>query len=141
MSKKILVLEDDNKVFNMILPVLSQYGTVEQVRAVDEAIGSFNENGDFDLVIVDLKIIAEGLSSEQMVNYCDMEGLAFLIEYYLKAKDEKESEDLAKKIIICSRYTANLERKFPEQSKWFMKVQKGDGFVGRLDSMVRKLFQ
>lgn len=140
-NKTILVVEDDKLVFDMINAVVEPYGQVIHERAVDGAIGALNEYGSFDLLIVDLKIVAQGLTSTQMVEYRDMEGYAFLKEFYWKgAKDEQEKEHLMGKTIICSRYKSTFEKKYPTEAKQLTLVSKDTGFVGKLQTQIKKIF-
>lgn len=140
-NRTILVIEDDKKVFEMINTVVEQYGEVIHERAVDCAIGALQEYGTFDLLIVDLKIIARGLSSNQMVEYRDMEGYAFLNEFYWKnAKDDQERKHLEETTIICSRYKAEFEKKYPSMSKKLILISKDTGFIGKLKTQIKKIF-
>lgn len=143
MNKSILIVEDDKRVYEMINNVVSRYGTVEHVRAVDGAIGAFEASEDFfDLVVLDLKVVAQGLTQEQMVQYRDMEGLAFINEYYLRdVKDDEEIKQISKTIVICSRYTADFEKRFPKQASQFTLITKNNGFIKKLESHVNKLFK
>jgi len=139
-NKVILIIEDDKKVFEMINSCVSQFGSVVHERAVDGAIGALEEYDSFDLVIVDLKILAQGLNLEQMVLYRDMEGLGFLKEYYWeKAPNEEEKSRRKATTIICSRYTEDLRSEFPDDAKSLVLISKESGFVGKLQARVRKL--
>ncbi len=140
MNKTVLVVEDDKKVFDMINTIVEQYGDVVHERAVDGAIGALKEYCSFDLLIVDLKIIAQGLTSDQMVEYRDMEGYAFLNEFYWKtAKDDQERRHLEETTIICSRYKAAFEKKYPSMSKKLILISKDTGFVGKLKTQIKKI--
>lgn len=141
MNKRILVIEDSRTHAEMIEAAVSQYGTVVCVRAVDEAIGAFMEESRFfDLVIMDLQIIGQGLTPEQQTQYLGLEAFAFINEYYLAAlKNEEERREIAKTIIVISRCAFELKERFPEQTKEFTTINAESGFIKNLCREVKRI--
>lgn len=151
MEKKILVVEDDRKIFDMIVSSLdSSSFEVIRARAVDEALGAVEEEGPFDCIVVDLSILANGLTLEQMEKYRHLEGYAFLKEYlwtgtlenYKWNEEEKETkvEKLRSKTIICSRYIKLLEETFGDEVGDLKIVLKDKGFEKEVTSLIKNIF-
>lgn len=151
MRKKILVVEDDGKVYKMLLdqfePSLFE---VVRVRAVDEAIGAVEENGPFDCFVVDLWILAVGLTLEEMDEYFHREGYAFLKNYlwsgelkrYKWEKKEKGKiiNELKCKTIICSRYVDDFKKEHPGEFSDEQLINKKDpGFEKRVAYLVNMI--
>lgn len=99
-KKNVLIVEDNGAVFDMIKNELdSSKFKVVRARAADQAIGYFEDNATFDCCVVDLQILAYGLTIEEMDEYQDREGYALLKNYLWRKGIIKKSQT-----IICSRY-------------------------------------
>lgn len=118
-KKNVLIVEDNGAVFNMLKDELdeSQFN-VERARAVDEAIGYFEDDSTFDCCIVDLQIQAFGLTIEEMDEYQDREGYALLKNYLWKEGKIKKSQT-----IICSRYISLFIKEYRKE----IEELKGEG--------------
>lgn len=141
-KKKVLVVEDSGAVFNMLENLLdkSKY-EVERARAVDEAIGAVRENGPFDCCVVDLQIIAYGLSIEEMDEYQDREGYALLKNYLWKEDKIQKSQT-----IICSRYISSFKKEFKREieeciNEGLKLVDKTKEFEKNVSSLINEICQ
>lgn len=149
MKKKILVVEDDGRIFDMIEGSLDlSLFKVIRARAVDEALGAVEGDGPFDCFVVDLSIFASGLTLEQMEKYQRLEGYAFLKEYLWTGtlknhkwnEEEKENKikELRGKTIICSRYIKLLKEKFGDEVSDLKMVLKDKGFEKIVSNLIKE---
>ncbi|MBR6936604.1 MAG: hypothetical protein IKH63_03380 [Prevotella sp.] len=137
MAKRILVVEDDPLIFEMLNNALASY-VIVRARAVDEACGAVEENGPFDCFVVDLKISASGLTLEEMAKYQRREGYAFLKNYLWKG-NENEIKELKRKTIICSRYVYDLRKEYGDETDGLQMVLKDMGFETKVASLIEKI--
>lgn len=138
--KKILFVEDNGSVFEMMRNQLrdSNYQIV-RARAVDEAIGTCEENGPFDCYVVDLQILSYGLTLSKMAEFQNREGYAFIKEYLLKDKSPKDIKELKSKIIICSRYLLDFKKEYREEIDGMHLVDKMKGFEKEVALLINKI--
>ena len=139
-KKKVLIVEDNGNVFTMLENELdSSVFDVVRVRAIDEARGALEEEGPFDCFVVDLQILAIGLTLEEMDKYQNMEGYAFLKEYVWDNKTDEEVKELKSKTIICSRYVSELKKEYRNEIDGLNLVDKTMGFEKVVASLVKKI--
>ena len=139
-KKKILIVEDSEGVFKMMEKELdSSTFFAKRARAVDEARGALGKYGPFDCIVVDLQILAIGLTLEQMDEYQDREGYAFLKEYLWKGKTEEEVKELKAKTIICSRYVSGFKKEYRNEIDGLTLVDKTQGFEEEVASLIKKI--
>lgn len=145
---KVLLIEDDLNVFNMLKSVLNPSFEIVRARAVDEAMGAVEEEGPFDCFVVDLSILSSGLTLEEMAMYKRREGYAFLKNYLWKGrlnnyKWEADNPDAVKllksKTIICSRYTPDFSSEFGDEVDDLKMVIKDKGFEKRVALLIEKI--
>ena len=146
--KKVLIVEDDINVFNMLKNSLGSSFQLVRARSVSEAIGAVEEEGPFDCFVVDLNIFALGLTIEEMVDYQRREGYAFLKNYLWKGKLEnykwegdnpEKIKELKGKTIICSRYTIDLRKEERGEIDGIKMVLKDYGFEKKLFDLVKAI--
>jgi CheY-like chemotaxis protein len=137
--KKILFVEDNGSVFEMLKSELDSSYKTERVRAVDEAMDAEEEIGPFDCYVVDLQILAFGLTLSEMSEYQDREGYAFIKNFLFKDKTEEEIRKLKSKIIICSRYVLNFKKEFKDEIEGLILVDKTKGFEKKVVSLINKI--
>jgi len=139
MKKKILVVEDDGKVFKMLENQLDLSSfEIERARSVAEAIGAVEEAGPFDCFVVDLSILATGLKLEEMEKYQRREGYAFLKNYLWKGTEDI-IKDLKRKTIICSRYVNDFIKEYRDEVDSLQMVLKDKGFEKKVASLIEKI--
>lgn len=139
-KKKILIVEDNEGVFKMMEKELdSSTVFVKRARAVDEAIGALRKYGPFDCFVVDLQILAMGLTLEQMEKYQDREGFAFLKEYAWDGKKDEELKQMKSKTIICSRYVSGFKKEYRNEIDGLALVDKTPGFEKEVASLVKEI--
>lgn len=140
-KKRVLVVEDDFKVFNMLKNTLdSSSFEIIRVRAVDQAVGAVEEEDPFDCYVVDLSILASGLTLEEMAKFQNREGYAFLKNYLWKGTEE-EVKELKNKTIICSRYTKEFEKELRGRIDDLQMILKDKGFEEKLARKIEKICQ
>lgn len=139
--KKVLFVEDNGSVFEMLKRQLDSSYEIERVRAVDEAIGADEDKGPFDCYVVDLQILAFGLTLSEMSEYQDREGYAFIKNYLFKDKTDVEIRKLKSKIIICSRYVLDFRKEFKDEIEGLILVDKTKGFEKKVVSLIKKICQ
>lgn len=137
--KKILFIEDNGSVFEMLKNELDSSYEIERVRAVDEAMGAEEEFGPFDCYVVDLQILAFGLTLSEMSEFQDREGYAFVKNYLLKNKTNEEIKVLKSKIIICSRYVLEFKKEYRNEIEGLILVDKTKGFEKTVVSLINKI--
>lgn len=140
MAKRILIVEDDGLVYKMLEKVLGKSYEIVRARVVDEAIGAVEEDGPFDCFVVDLSILASGLTLEEMDTYKRREGYAFLKNYLWHGTDE-EVKELKRKTIICSRYVNDFRREYGDETNGLLMVLKDKGFDNKVASLIEKICQ
>jgi len=139
-GKKILIVEDNEGVFKMMEKELdSSTFFVKRARAVDEAVGALGKYGPFDCIVVDLQILAMGLTLEQMEKYQDREGYAFLKEFLWKGGKDEEVKELKSKTIICSRYVSGFKKEYRNEMDGLTLVDKTPGFEKEVTSLIKKI--
>lgn len=147
--KKILIVEDDGRIYNMIKAELDPSSfEIVRARAVDVAIGAVEEDGPFDCFVIDLNILGTGLTLEEMANYKRREGYAFLknhlwsgkLKNYLWQENEKEKkvEELKSKTIICSRYVDKFEDELLNDFNKEQLIKKDKEFERKVAKLVNK---
>lgn len=138
--KKILIIEDDGNIYRMIVDELDQ-STFEivRVRSVIEARGAVDEDGPFACFVVDLSIIADGLTLEEMAEYPRREGYAFLKHYLWAGKTENEVKKMKRKTIICSRYVNDFKKEFRNEVEGLQMVLKDYRFEKKISNLVKKI--
>ena len=142
MKKKILVVEDDGMVYKMLMKEIDQsLFDISRVRAVDEAMGAIEEEGPFDCFVVDLWILASGLTLEEMDEYYQREGYAFLKNHLWKDKTEDEVKELKRKTIICSRYVNEFKKDYRSEVEGLQMVLKDYKFEKKVAELVKKICQ
>lgn len=142
MKKKILVVEDDGMVYKMLKKEIDQsLFDISRVRAVDEAMGAIEEEGPFDCFVVDLWILASGLTLEEMDEYYQREGYAFLKNHLWKDKTEDEVKELKRKTIICSRYVNEFKKDYRSEVEGLQMVLKDYKFEKKVAELVKKICQ
>lgn len=139
--KKILFIEDNGSIFEMLKNELGPSYEIERVRAVDEAIGAEEEEGPFDCYIVDLQILAFGLDLSEMSDYQDREGYAFIKKCLFKDKTYEEIKQIKNKIIICSRYVLDFKTEYRDEIEGLNLVDKTKGFEKKVVSLIKKICQ
>lgn len=150
MNKKVLIVEDDINVFNMLKNSLGSSFQLVRARSVSEAKGAVEEEGPFDCFVVDLSILALGLTNEEMVNYQRREGYALLKNYLWQGKLEnykwegdnpEKVKELKSKTIICSRYTIDLRKEIRGEADGIKMVLKDYGFEKKVVDFVKAICQ
>lgn len=134
---KILFIEDDVNVFEMYKNELDSSYEIVRVRAVDEAIGANDEEGPFDCYVVDLQVLAFGLTLGEMAEYKDMEGYAFIKNYLWKDKTKEQIKELKKRTIICSRYILDLKKLYRNEIDGLNLVDKSKGFEKKVITLIK----
>lgn len=112
---RILIVEDDGYIFKMIQDIFSSDLELVRARGVDEAIGEYLYNGPFNCFIIDLQIIASGLTEDEMVNFQSREGYALLKNYIWKNLTEEQIKTMKSQTIICSRYINDFKKEYDEE--------------------------
>ena len=135
-----LIVEDSGAVFEMLENELdiSRF-KVDRARAVDEAIGYFEDDVTYDCCVVDLQILAYGLTIEEMDEYQDREGYALLKNYLWKKGKIKKSQT-----IICSRYIRDFIKENEKDIKRLKEeglklVDKVKGFETNVVSLINEI--
>lgn len=138
--KRILFVEDNVSVFEMLRKQFED-GTYEitRARAVDEAVGAFEESGPFDCYVVDLQILSFGLTISEMAEYQNQEGYAFIKKYLWGGQNEEQIKELNSKIIICSRYIPDFKKEYREEIKGLNLVDKTKGFEKKVASIINNI--
>lgn len=139
--KKILFIEDNGSIFEMLKNELGLSYKIERVRAVDEAIGAEEEEGPFDCYIVDLQILAFGLTLSEMSEYQDREGYAFVKKCLFKDKTDEEIKEVKSKIIICSRYVLDFKKEYRDEIEGLNLVDKTKGFEKKVAKLIKQICQ
>lgn len=141
MIKKILLVEDNGNIYNMLKDHLDDtIYKIIRVRAFDEACGADEEDSPFDCYVIDLQIHSYGLSLSQMTKYKNREGYAFIKEY-LYNKENVVIENLKPKIIICSGFISAFEKEFGSEIEGLRLVEKKKGFELEVASLIEKICQ
>ena len=150
MNKKVLIVEDDIGVFEMLKNSLESSFDLIRARSVSEAIGAVEEEGPFDCFVVDLSILALGLTPEEMRDFQRREGYAFLKNYLWQGKlknykwdgDNLEKvKELKSKTIICSRYANDFRKEIRSKADGLKLVLKDYGFEKKVANFVKALCQ
>lgn len=150
MSKKVLIVEDDLGLFNMLQRELGTSFDLIRARSVAEAIGAVEENGPFDCFVVDLSILNLGLEREEKIKYQRREGYAFLkhylwsgtLEHYEWEGDNLEKvNDLKSKTIICSRHVNDFKIEFRSEIAGLKFVLKNSGVEKKVIDLVKMICQ
>lgn len=150
MNKKVLIVEDNYDVYNMLKRELESSFELIRARSVVEAMGAVEEDGPFDCFVVDLSILAKGLTTEEMAEYQRREGYAFLKNYLWEGKLEnyrwegenpEKVKDLKSKAIICSRYANDLKKEIRSEADGLKIVLKISGFEKTVIDLVKKICQ
>ncbi len=140
MEYQILIVEDDGKIYKMLQEELnSDYGLF-RARAVDEAIDEYQYSKEtgfpFDCFIIDLQIIASGLTESEMVKYEKREGYALLKKIWRKYTKDKEY--IKKRTIICSRYVSDFAKEYSEKElEGLTLIMKKTGFEKEVKKAVK----
>jgi CheY-like chemotaxis protein len=137
--KKILLVEDDNSILRMLEEAIDPYSEIIRVRAVDEALGAFKENGPFDCFIVDLQIVPKGLAFDKMVDYQNREGYAFLLKIW-EGKSQEEISKLKAKTIICSGFIEDFKKEHTDDIKGLLLVDKNKD-LNKLSLFVNRIVE
>ncbi len=141
--KKILFVEDNWNVFEMLKNQLDETYKIVRERAVDQAIGATDkateENDPFDCYVIDLQILSFGLTLSEMAEYQNREGYAFIKNYLLKDKNAGQVKEIKSKIIICSRYILEFKKEYRDEIKGMYLVDKTKGFEKKVASLIRKI--
>ncbi len=146
--KKVLIVEDDINVFEMFKKSLGSSFQLVRARSVSEAIGAVEDEGPFDCFVVDLSILALGLTPEEMIDYQRREGYAFLKNYLWQGKLEnykwegdnpEKVKELKGKTIICSRYTIDLRKEIRSEADGIKMVLKDYGFEKKVVDLVKAI--
>lgn len=150
MNKKVLIVEDNFDVYNMLKRELESSFNLIRARSVVEAWGAVEEEGPFDCFVVDLSILAKGLTTKEMAEYQRREGYAFLKNYLWAGKIEnykwegdnpEKVKNLKSKTIICSRYANDLRKEIGSEADGLQIVLKISGFEKKVVDSVKKICQ
>lgn len=136
--KKILLVEDEYSIANMLEKEMDASVKIVRARAVDEALGAVDEDGPFDCFVVDLQIIPKGLTFDEIADYQNLEGFAFLKKFW-EGKDSNEIAELKSKTIICSGFISLLKGEYRSEIKDLILVEKSYGFEKKLVSLIKKI--
>jgi len=143
MEYQVLIVEDDGKIYKMLQEELESDYKLIRVRAVDEAIGAYRfmkkKGLSFDCFIIDLALIASGLTDQEMDDYENKEGFAFLKKIW---KEHPEDEEYVRaRTIICSRYISKLQTEHLEDElKYLSLISKEDKeFERKVTEAVNKI--
>ena len=136
--KKILLVEDEINILRMLEEAIDPHIEIVRVRAVDEALGAVEEDGPFDCFIVDLQIVPKGLTFEEMVDFQNREGYAFLIKFW-EGKNEEVITQLKAKTIICSGFIREFKKEYTNDIKGLLLVDKNKGFEKKISLLVNKI--
>jgi len=138
MSKfEVLIVEDEGNIFDMIKGEMDneEYKFV-RARSVAKAIDRYEES-KFDCYVVDLRIGSLGLEEQEMVDFYNFEGYAWIKKYVLNSMRKEEILDFKKKTIICSKYVTLFQENYPmEEIKDFNFVNKEDNFESKLKECI-----
>jgi CheY-like chemotaxis protein len=144
MKNKILVVEDDGSIYNMIKEQVDE-DKYEFIRArnVSEAIGEYknSEEEPFACYIVDLQIGSKGLTEKEMSDFFYYEGYAWIKNHVLEelASDE-EKQNFKKKTIICSKYIPKfMEQYAQEELKDLTLISKKPHFEEEVRKAIEKI--
>lgn len=136
-KKKVLIVEDDGNIFNMLKNELDgSIYHVERAKAVDEAKSAVKVIGPFDCCVVDLQLLAFGLTIEEMDNYQDREGYALLKNYLWKAEKNPIQKS---QTIICSKFIKQFMKEFRNEINGLSLVDKDKGFEKIVASLIKKI--
>lgn len=137
--KKILFIEDNWSVFEMLKNQLDETYEIVRVRAVDEAIGATKFDGPFDCYVIDLQILSFGLDLSEKAEYQNRQGYAFIKKHLWKDKTAVEVKEIKSKIIICSRYVTAFSKEYRDEIKGMYLVDKTTGYEKIVASLIRKI--
>ena len=141
MEYQVLIVEDDRKIYEMLQEELGSDYELIRARSVDEAIGEYEskkkEGLSFHCFIIDLAIIASGLTEQEMVDYERREGFALLKKIWEKYPNDEEY--IRKRTIICSRYTSDFEKEYSNELKHLCLITKKKGFERDVKKGVNKI--
>lgn len=121
MKKTILLVEDNGAVAKELKEVFSEYEVVT-AYSISSALDRWDENPNFDCIIVDLQINPNGLNPEENGLYTPLFGMAF-INRICKDLPSDSQISLRKRMIIYSAFTKDLkqrERNF-NSGQWDLK--------------------
>lgn len=131
MKQKVLILEDDGAIFEMLDEALNNQYELKRAQSVDEAYGEYLEsienNSEFFCYVIDLQLFSSGLTPEEMVEFRRVEGYGFLKKYLFKDKTDKQISQLKKRIIICSRYVREFKSTYKKEASELILIDKKPG--------------
>lgn len=137
--KKILLVEDEFQIVSILEHELDSFVEIVRVRAVDEALGAVEEDGPFHCYVVDLQIIPKGLTFDEIAEYQNMEGYAFLKKFWEKGTEEIAM--LKSKTIICSGFIPEFKKEYQDEIKGLFLVEKKLGYEKTLVSIINRIIQ
>ena len=145
MKKRILVIEDEGSIFEMIKEQMDeeQYEFV-RARNVSEAEGEYNnskQEGEeaFICHIVDLQIGSKGLSENEMTEFFYREGYAWIKKVLDGLNSREKRDSFKKRTIICSKYVLNFKEEYSNNDlKGFILVPKKPGFEKEIKKIINK---
>ena len=140
MSKcKVLIIEDQGNIFDIIKGEMSEkkYEFV-RVRNVAQAIDEYEyAKSPFDCYVVDLQIDSLGLTEQEMVDFFNFEGYAWMKNYVFNSMKEKDILDFKKKTIICSKYVTKFQNSYSlEEIDGFNIVDKEPHFESKVKKYI-----
>ena len=143
MSKfKVLIVEDEGNIFDMIKDEMDEkdYEFV-RVRNVAQAIGEYKyAESPFNCYVVDLQIGSLGLLPQEMADFFNLEGYAWIKKYVFNSMKEKEILDFKKKTIICSKYVTKFQNSFPpKEIDGFSLVNKEPHFESKVKKLITQI--
>lgn len=150
MNKKVLIVEDNYDVFNMLIKGLDSTFDLIRARSVVEALGAVEEDGPFDCFVVDLSILAKGLTTKEMADFQRREGYAFLKNYLWQGKlknyewegeNPEKVKDLKSKTVICSRYVNDFKKENRSEVDSLQMILKDSRFENKVVNLVKKICQ
>lgn len=142
MRTRILVVDDDGNIYNLINEAFDDDFELIRARSVDEAVGEFRYNGTFDCFIIDLQIIASGLTEEEMVYFQKREGYALFKNYLCREMNNEQIMQMKTRTIICSRYINDFVKEYSkEELNGLTLVIKKIGMVNEIRKEVNRIIK
>ena len=138
---KILLIEDEPSSVTSLIAELKREGyEVIPAYSYNSAIGLWREyKGDFDCIVLDLKIDPDGLNENQIDEYSPVHGI-LVLDKICKGKIPDKSEEATKiwnKTIIHSGYTKELKKYSKYES--LKKISKGGASISEVFAKVKEI--
>lgn len=109
MSKKLILIEDNGIIVDVLKELLTDYEVIS-AYSYSSALDKINENPDYAGIVIDMQINPNGLEPSENGIYTPLFGMA-VINYILNNHSQTNVNEIKNKIIIYSGYTKDLKQK------------------------------